>query len=273
MRGRGSPGAWWSGYGTKLQHLIRRTHTVLTYINATFRGMDERLERAGAWCGIATMVTIGVTLVAIGRLIPPFSPTDNAARITHIIIDHKIRIRVGVALSLVGFALTIPLVAALSMRLRRIEGQLGVLSLIQIIGGVFLPIATIIPLMLLTVATYRPEQRPPEITQAFSDAFWLMFVGTVGPIFMQCTALAIGAFIDRNDPRVFPRWFGYLNVWCAVLFLPGGAVVLFNDGPLAWNGVFAFWIPVVVFFVWMTALSVVTLRSIGAQLPGVKFPV
>jgi hypothetical protein len=47
--------------------------------------------------------------------------------------------------------------------------------------------------------------------------------------------------------------------------LPGGAVMVFNDGPLAWNGVFAFWIPLVAFSVWMIAVTVVMLQSIGAQ--------
>ncbi|MCW2518672.1 MAG: hypothetical protein JWR46_1291, partial [Mycobacterium sp.] len=38
-----------------------------------------------------------------------------------------------------------------------------------------------------------------------------------------------------------------------------------NDGPLAWNGVFAYWIPLVAFSVWMIAVTVVMLQSIGAQ--------
>ncbi|OBY29316.1 hypothetical protein ACT18_23710, partial [Mycolicibacter kumamotonensis] len=112
---------------------------------------------------------------------------------------------------------------------------------------------------------YRLEQRPPEITQALNDVFWLMFVGIVGTLVVQALVLTTATFIDRSDPPTFPRWFGYFNVWYALLAVPGGAVVIFNDGPLAWNGVFAFWIPLGVFSVWAIATSMVMLRSISAE--------
>jgi hypothetical protein len=41
--------------------------------------------------------------------------------------------------------------------------------------------------------------------------------------------------------------------------------MIFNEGPLAWNGVFAFWIPLVAFSAWMIAVTVVMLRSISAE--------
>ncbi len=41
--------------------------------------------------------------------------------------------------------------------------------------------------------------------------------------------------------------------------------MIFNDGPLAWNGVFAFWIPLVAFSVWMIAVTVVLIQSISAE--------
>jgi hypothetical protein len=41
--------------------------------------------------------------------------------------------------------------------------------------------------------------------------------------------------------------------------------MIFNDGPLAWNGVFAFWIPLVAFGVWMMAVTLVMDRSIRSE--------
>jgi len=75
----------------------------------------------------------------------------------------------------------------------------------------------------------------------------------------------VATFIDRNDPVTFPRWFGYLNVWFALLSLPGGAVLIFNDGPLAWNGVIAFWVPLAAFVVWMVGITIALRSSIKAE--------
>lgn len=175
------------------------------------------------------------------------------------------RIRLGLALMLYFVALFMPFVAAICLCIRHIEGKWGVLSITQIFAGVVFVPGFIFPTMVLATATFRPEQRPVEITQTLNDVFWLMFVGVVGTLVVQTAVLAIATFVDGRTPPVLPRWFGYLNIWYLVLATPGGAVVLFNDGPLAWNGVFAFWIPLAAFTVWIIALVVVMLRSISAQ--------
>ncbi|WP_319453152.1 MULTISPECIES: hypothetical protein [unclassified Mycobacterium] len=145
-----------------------------------------------------------------------------------------------------------------------IEAKWGVTSVTQIFAGVlFLP-GIIFPLMVLAIAAFRPGQRPVEITQALNDVFCLMFVGLVGPVIVQAVVLAIATFVDRTEPATFPRWFGYLNIWY-ILATPGGAVLIFNDGPLAGNGVFAFWIPLTAFFVWLSDFTVVLNRSIGSE--------
>jgi hypothetical protein len=34
------------------------------------------------------------------------------------------------------------------------------------------------------------------------------------------------------------------------LFIPGGLLTFFKIGPFAWNGLFVWWIPFLVFFTW-----------------------
>jgi hypothetical protein len=43
-------------------------------------------------------------------------------------------------------------------------------------------------------------------------------------------------------------------LWCALLFCPGGTIVFFKSGPMAWNGVIAWWVVIVAFATWMSAL-------------------
>jgi hypothetical protein len=92
-----------------------------------------------------------------------------------------------------------------------------------------------------------------------------MFIGIVGTIIVQNITLAIASFIDKTEPQTFPRWYGYLNLWVALLSLPGCVVVVFNDGPLAWHGVFAFYIPGLALTVWMFSTTYVLNRGIKAQ--------
>jgi hypothetical protein len=217
------------------------------------------------WGGVVALALFGLFFALLAGLIPPLSPTSNAQEIAAFFVDHKLRIRLGVALTALFTVFFMPFLAAICLRIRQIEDAWGVLSITQIFSGVVFVPGFIFPMMVLATAAYRPEQRPVEITQTLDDVFWLMFVGIVGTLVIQAGTIAVATFIDRSDPPVLPRWFGYLNVWYAVLATPGGAVMIFNDGPLAWNGVFAFWIPLVAFSVWIVSLVVVMLRSITAQ--------
>jgi hypothetical protein len=227
--------------------------------------MDLRLQRIAAWGGIAMLALFFAFFMLIAKLIPPLSPTSSAQQIADFLIANKLRVRVGLALSLLAACVALPFLSTICLRVRRVEGKWGVLSVTQVFAGVIFVPGFLFPMMVLSAAAFRPEQRDPEITQALNDVFWLMFVGIVGTLVVQALVLTTASFLDRTEPATFPRWFGYLNAWYALLALPGGAVMVFNDGPLAWNGVFAFWIPLVAFSVWMIAVTVVMLQSIGAQ--------
>jgi hypothetical protein len=227
--------------------------------------VDLKLQRIAAWGGIAMLALFFVTFMLIGGLVPPLSPTASAHDIAQFLIDHKLRVRLGIALTLLAACVALPFLAVICLRVRRVEGKWGLLSVTQIFAGVIFVPGFLFPLMVLATAAFRPEERPVEITQALNDVFWLMFVGIVGPLVVQAVVLTIATFVDRTEPVTFPRWFGYLNIWYAILATPGGAVMIFNEGPLAWTGVFAFWIPLVAFSAWMIAVTVVMVGSIKSE--------
>ncbi len=140
--------------------------------------------------------------------------------------------------------IALPFLAAFVLRLRRAEGRLGhVVDDPAVRRHDLRSGAAVLPCCFSAAAAFGPEQRPPEITQALNDVFWLWFIGIVGTIVIQNITLAIASFTDKADPPTFPRWYGYPQPLGGDAFLPGCVVVVFNDGPLAWNGVFAFYIP------------------------------
>jgi hypothetical protein len=167
----------------------------------------------------------------------------------------------------IGFALMIffaylyaPFFAVLSRQVRRIEGYWGAMSVTQILLSVTFPFGFSLCSVFAVLAAYRPE-RDPDVTQALNDIFWFIFVGLVGPLITQVVIVALATFIDKREVPSFPRWFGYFNIWYAVLGVPGCAIYLFKTGPLAWNGIFAFWIPLTVFLIWIIVTAVVLLKA------------
>jgi len=229
--------------------------------------VQPTLQRACAWCGIGFLVALFVMFMLIAGLIPPLSPTSSAQEITQHMIDDKLRIRWGVALMLLASASVVPFNAALSLRIRRAEGgRWGVLSITQILAAAALyPAGFYTPFMMLAAARIWVIDSSPELTLALDDLFWLMLIGLVGTLVLQALVITIATFTDKSPTPTFPRWFGYFNIWYAILATPAALVVVFNAGPLAWNGVFAFWVPLGAFAGWYVALVVLMLRSIAAD--------
>lgn len=209
---------------------------------------------------MAVVLLIGMAVFA--RFVPPPSPLLTADQIGAIYAEKTTGIRVGMVIMASGASLLAPFIAMITVQMKRIEGARSPLSYIQLALGALTVLEFIIPAFISLAATFRPE-RSPEITQALNDLCWLMFVGVVSTAILQNLAIAVAIFCDDSDHPVFPRWAAYFNLWAALLFTPGTVVVFFKTGPLAWNGVFTWWIPLSMFVGWIGVMTWLLLSAIG----------
>jgi len=223
-----------------------------------------KIEKFAAWSGLAMTGGFLVMFWWIAGLIPPHRPTDSAEQIAAIYADNQLRLQIGLALMIFFAYLYTPFLALLSRQVRRIEGYWGVMSVSQIILSVTFPLGFSLCALFAAVAAYRPD-RAPDVTQAFNDTFWFIFVGLVGPLITQVIIVAVAVFLDKREVPTFPRWYGYFSIWYVVLGVPGCAIYVFKTGPLAWNGVFAFWIPFTVFVVWIAVTSFMLSKAVDVE--------
>jgi hypothetical protein len=77
--------------------------------------------------------------------------------------------------------------------------------------------------------------------------------------------LTVVIFQDHRATPIFPRWLGYFSLWAGLLFIPGTTISYFHTGPLAWNGIFAYWLPLGVFAIWIFVVTAYVLRAIDQQ--------
>ncbi len=105
----------------------------------------------------------------------------------------------------------------------------------------------------------------PEITQRFNDLGWMMFLISVPVVTIQGVAISLAIFGDKREEPILPRWFAWMNLWAQLVFLPGTVIPYFKDGPLAWNGVISFWVPAVIYTIWMLTLTKLLLNAVNRQ--------
>jgi hypothetical protein len=155
--------------------------------------------------------------------------------------------------------------AAIAAWTKRMERGTPVLTYASIACiGASVVIVELIP-MTWAAAAFRPDDVAADITRAFSDYGWFLFLFTWPPFSIWCALIAAAVFTDHHEVPLFPRWIGYFNVWCALLLAPAGLMAFFKSGPFAFNGVITFYIPLTVFFIWMIGMTWAVLNALRTE--------
>jgi hypothetical protein len=226
--------------------------------------MNRTVHKFCAWSGVYLLILMAIGFVLLAGYIPTRSPSQSATETAQFLLDNRDRIRWGMILTMAAAALLQPFYTEITLQMRRIEGRYPALALIQFGLGTLLVLEFIYLIFFWQTAIYRVE-RAPELIQLLNDMAWIPFVGLSSTVVLGVAAFGIAILLDRRERPVFPRWLGYFNLWCALMFTPGTFNVFFQDGPLAWNGIIAWYLPVTVFAIWLVVISIYLSKAVDTM--------
>lgn len=186
----------------------------------------------------------------------PLGASSTTQQVVDFYADNT-RVIAGLVIFQLGICLVLPLIALIGYHMLRMEGRYPLLALVQLVSGAVTGALLLMPMMLMTVAAFRPD-RNPELTVTLNDIAWLVFLTPIAPFIIQ--NLAIGIAILRDENTVIPRWAAYMNFWIAASFLPDPLAYFFHHGPFAWNGLLVFWLALTTYTVFLVGMGLV-LRS------------
>lgn len=178
--------------------------------------------------------------------------------------DHTAWIRFSqVTFNLCGI-LILPFFMVIVVQMKRMKGQSHVFAycyLTAVVSG-----ATIFALsnILFLVAAFRPE-RDPALIMLLNDLAWILFVAPVGMVVSQFALLAVAVYFDDGPDPVFPRWVGHYSVATAVAMIPAAGAAVFHTGPMAWDGLLAFWLRNGAFAAFVIVMFFVLRRAVLRQ--------
>jgi hypothetical protein len=227
--------------------------------------MEAKVQRALVWSGPAMVVLWVGSFVAVAGFIPPSPPGDTATAVVRLYTNHTNAIKLGMVIAMAGSALLVPWAIAISGQLKRIDGAKA-LADVQMVSCALLSLEFITPIGVWMAASFRADDRTPDVTQALHDLGWILFVTVIWSLWVQLIAIGVAILIDRTDEPVLPRWVGYLNLWVAALISPAGIVLFFKHGPFAWNGVVGIYIPLAGFCAWIAATTYAVHRALTLQI-------
>ncbi|BBY25832.1 hypothetical protein [Mycobacterium stomatepiae] len=202
-------------------------------------------------------------LVPVAGFISPPAPDWGDNIVAAYFHARHFRILAGMSICAVASALYVPWGVAIAGQMLRMEkGRFPALTAVQAIsagaGAVFFGLS---PFLWLTVA-YRAGHSG-DIMVALNDFAWISWIVSWPFFFVQAGAFALSVLMYPTV--VIPRWVGYLSLWFAISMFPASAIVFFYHGPLAWNGVFALYLPLTLFALWYNVSAFWLLRAIRQE--------
>ncbi|TVS88216.1 hypothetical protein FPZ47_12925 [Mycobacterium helveticum] len=189
---------------------------------------------------------------------PPMSPSMSADQVAAFYRDpaHLPEIRYSmIVFNWFGVCL-IPILALIVLQIRRMAHRTPVFSYAMLGCAAGGPTLFLVANACWLLAAFRPE-RSPELTQMFNDLAWITFTILVPFLIGQSVILALAIYFDDQPRPVFNRWVARFNLLVAAALAPAAFVGLSLSGPLAWDGVLAFWLKNIAIAVWIAVWIVV----------------
>lgn len=116
--------------------------------------------------------------------------------------------------------------------------------------------------MMWATAAFRPHEYSPQTVMTLNDVAYFLFLFTWAPFSIWTAAVALSILLDTSGAPVYPRWAAWLSVWTAILFVPAGLMAFFKHGAFSWAGLMTLYVPVAIFFVWLAAMTWLTIQNI-----------
>ena len=206
---------------------------------------DPKRELWLAWYATVAFYSLyAVVFFVVTRTQPPGKPWYGPVEVAAWFAGHHRGLLVGFALIFVLGGLSATSIALITYSIRRMSvsrafaySYLILYAIAAVPGFLFICVA-------MTVGAMRPG-RDPAVLRWLYDLGFLSFSGTMGVFLVGSLIWMTAILLDQN--RVFPKWFGYMNLCNALTEVVVAPSWIFHGGALAWNGTIAWWINVVVF--------------------------
>jgi hypothetical protein len=232
---------------------------MMTAVSTNTRG-----QRILLWTVPPAVALFALAFLLFPIFSPPLSPTLTPEQVAAFFAENVTGI-LGVAIlcNLIACSL-VPLFAVTAVQMSRTATSSSVFTYAYIICvGVGLT-AFILADYCWALAAFRPE-RDPQLISLLNDMAWFFFIAPVGTIIVQNLCLALNIYLDTRPDPIFPRWVAQFNIVIAALLIPSAFTVLYQSGPLAWDGAVSFTLRLSVFAVYIAVMFAVLVRVVNRQ--------
>lgn len=204
--------------------------------------------------------------VVCAGFLPAPSPLESAGDITARYLNNTNGIRVGTTLMLISFGIWAAWGAGIASWTRRVETGTPILTYVQITSLTIAEMIGVLCAFFWACAAFRPGDVSPDVTLTLNDMGWLMFLIAWPPYSVWAAAVGFAVLRDRSKQPMLPNWTAGLSFLTAFLFAPALAPLFFKRGGFAYDGLLGMYLPLVIFFIWVEALTYAMSKALKREL-------
>lgn len=213
-----------------------------------------------AWSGYMAVIFYIIGGVFLGGMTPPLlNAGDPPEEFVRKLTENQFRIQIASIFMMISFALFGSFGAGIAAQTRRFEIN-PVFSYVQIVFAAGGMVIALLVAFAWALMAFRPETYHPSLVMMFTDFAYFCALFSVPLFGGWCVMIALPILMAEEGREPFPRWVAYANLWAALLYIPGQLILFFKDGPFAWHGFVALWIPYIAYFAWIWIMSVAMSR-------------
>lgn len=248
---------------TKIVYAYSRQHKRMSFFH--LRVTSKGFDRACAWSGLPCILMFCSFWIA-AHFLPPIDPKFTPEQVVDHYRHYETSIKVGSIMMVFSGALYGSFTACMSTQMARIPKVSHTVLSTQLASGAWACATYTFPGMFFAVTVFRLS-RSPELTQLLNDISQIIAFMPFPPFIIQNWAFAYAIFCDNRPKRLFPHLMGWNNIISPVLFSGAIAMHCTKNGPFAWDGVLAFWIPGIVFAIQFFINIYFVVRAVEMNLP------
>lgn len=208
-----------------------------------------------AWSGYMAVIFYIIGGVILGGMTPPLlNAGDAPEEFVRKITENLFQIRIASIFMMISFALFGSFGAGIAAQTRRFETN-PVFSYVQIVFAAGGMVIALLVAFAWALMAYRPDTYHPTVVMMFTDFAYFCALFSVPLFGGWCVMIALPILLAEEGKEPFPRWVAYANLWAALLYVPGQLILFFKNGPFAWHGFVALWIPYVAYFAWIWIMA------------------
>jgi len=226
--------------------------------------MNMNDQRICLWLVPALGALLLLAFCTFPGFFPPFSPTMSAEEVAEFYRANVGQIRTSMLIFNLCGIMFIPFFMVIVVQMQRMANPSRAFAYSYLSAAASGATMFALADLAWLIAAFRPE-RDPQLLMLLNDLAWMAFITPVGFIIAQNVCLALGIYMDAQSKPVFPRWVGHFNILTALLMTPGAFALMFMKGPLAWDGILAFWLRVGTYGLYVAVMFFVVRAAIEQQ--------